>query len=180
MKTNLGSLTHRLQANCARTSQKTAICKVQGLSANDGDKKKIRRRSPDVRLAEFKFARRHKRQFSQFLRSIIKCFHPNKKDFHEKLFLFLKNGAVLYFGLIIVQNVGCVCWFHDRYHSRRYSKGAELVYTRTSCLIHVYIIIGQIVPEQNYSSLRGALEMYCEDKSDLGYYVFMCSQFKYQ
>ena len=56
MKTNLGSLTycmlqpiaHRLQANCARTSQKTAICKVQGLSANGGDKKKIRRRSPDV------------------------------------------------------------------------------------------------------------------------------------
>ena len=55
-------------------------------------------------LAEFIFARTHKQQFSQFLRSIIKCFHPNKKDFHQELFLFLKNGAVLYFGLIIVQN----------------------------------------------------------------------------
>ena len=59
MKTNLGSLTpcisqptaHRLQANCARTSQKTAICKVQGLSANGGDKEKIRRRSLDVALS---------------------------------------------------------------------------------------------------------------------------------
>ena len=51
MKTNIGSLTHcisqpiahRLQANCARTSQKTAICKVQGLRTNGGGKKKIRR-----------------------------------------------------------------------------------------------------------------------------------------
>ena len=59
MKTNLGSLTHcisqpiahRLQANCARTSQKTAICKVQGLSANGGEKKKIRRRSLDVAVS---------------------------------------------------------------------------------------------------------------------------------
>ena len=59
MKTNIGSLTHcisqpiahRLQANCARTSQKTAICKVQGLGANGGGKKKLRRRSLDVAVS---------------------------------------------------------------------------------------------------------------------------------
>ena len=46
MKIYLGLLTHcisqpiahRLQTNCARTGQKTAICKVQGLSANGGEK----------------------------------------------------------------------------------------------------------------------------------------------
>ena len=55
----IGSLTHcmsqpiayRLQANCARISQKTAICKVQGLSENGEDKKKIRRRSLDVAVS---------------------------------------------------------------------------------------------------------------------------------
>ena len=44
----LGSLTHcilqpiahRLQANCARTSRKTAICKVHGLSVSGGGKGK--------------------------------------------------------------------------------------------------------------------------------------------
>ena len=50
-KTNLGSLvTHcisqpiapGLQTNCARTSQKRAISKEHGLSANGGGKKKIR------------------------------------------------------------------------------------------------------------------------------------------
>ena len=59
VKTNLGSLTHcisqpiahRLQANCAQTNPKTAICKVQGLSANGGDKKKIRRRSLEIAVS---------------------------------------------------------------------------------------------------------------------------------
>ena len=32
---------HRFQANYARTSERTAICKVHGLSANGGGKKKI-------------------------------------------------------------------------------------------------------------------------------------------
>ena len=86
------------------------------------------------RLAEFKFARTRKRQFSQFLRSIIKCFHPNKKNFHQELFLFLKmeHHYILVLLLYEMQKAGCVCWFHGRYYSRRYSnfakKGAELVY----------------------------------------------------
>ena len=68
-------------------------------------------------------------KFSQFLRSNIKCFHPNKKDFHQNFFYLLT-----FFALIIVKNakVGCVRWFHGRYHSKLYlnfaKKRVELSY----------------------------------------------------
>ena len=101
MKTNLGSLTHCISQPIAHRYRQTAhgparkllFAKLHWLSANGGDKKE----NKISRLAEFKFVRRHKRQFSQFYAAISNAFIPVRRDFHQKLFsLFLKNRAVLY------------------------------------------------------------------------------------
>ena len=113
MKINLGSLTHcisqpikhRSQANCAQTNQKTATCKVQGLSANGGDKKKITRRSLNVAVSRVQVCTQTQTTiFSGFYAALSNAFIPIRRIFIKKLLLFLKNGAVQYFGLIIVQN----------------------------------------------------------------------------
>ena len=69
------------------------------------------------RLAEFKFARRHKRQFSQFYAALSNAFIPIRRIFikNSSYFLKMEQYYILVLLLYKMQKVGCVCWFHDRY-----------------------------------------------------------------
>ena len=147
-KTNLGSLVthcilqpiaHRLQANCARTSQKTAICKVHGLNANGGGKKKIRQdwierfvpfvsmsRLAGVVSAKFKYADTNG-NFLSFYAALSNSFIPIRRIFIKYSFYFKKMEQyhILVLLLYKTQKVGCVRWLHDRCYSRLYSNFAK-------------------------------------------------------
>ena len=106
MKINLGSLTHcisqpikhRSQANCARTNQKTATCKVQGLSANGGDKKKITRRSLNVAVSRVQVCTQTQTTiFSGFYAALSNAFIPIRRIFIKKTpFIFKKWSSTIF------------------------------------------------------------------------------------
>ena len=57
----------------------------------------------------------------------------------------MEQYYILVLLLYKMQKVGCVCWIHDRYYSRRYSnfakKGAELVYLYRNLLFNYFRIL---------------------------------------
>ena len=63
-----------------------------------------------------------------------------------------------------MQKVGCVCWFHDRYHSRRYSnfakKGAELVYLYRNFLFNKLCLLVGRYREENDLEKHKMLEVF--------------------
>ena len=112
------SIAHRLQANCARTSQEdfylqSARDQWWGQKENKTGRERTGSKVSSLRVAVGRglwaqisslYADTNG-NFLSFYAAISNSFIPLKRIFIKNFFYFLKNGAVLHFGLIIVQNV---------------------------------------------------------------------------
>ena len=111
------SIAHRLQANCARTSQKNLYLQ----SARDQwwrqKENKTGRERTGSKVSSLRVAVGRglwarisslyadtNGNFLSFYAAIYNSFIQLKRIFIKNFFYFLKNGVVLHFGLIIVQN----------------------------------------------------------------------------